>query len=235
MLIRRPNGKSNYFYPKRKSEDYSGHLYFHFGDDNDDSEDLEINPEEREFIHDLKKYKILINTLVGQRTAFAIIGTNNQIYFQNDEFVKIFSQKINGKPGKNLLNKLGDGIRDLNGNSKNLTSRPDYCHTAFIQLDQEVFELMISSIKLNEDRDELLLVQLKPIAKNYSQWNSYITGIGLTKREKEISLMVKQGMSDDDISSQLYISPCTVRNHLRSVYKKLNVNRRSQMVAMLHQ
>ena len=204
-------------------------------DDNDDSDGLEFNAEERELIHDLNKYQILINTLVGQQAAFAIIGTNNKIYFQNDKFVKIFSQEINGKPWKKLLNKLGGVGRDLNGILKNLTSRPDYCHTSFIQSGQEVFELMISSIKLSEDRDELLLVQLKPNTKYYSQLNSYITGIGLTKREKEISLMVKQGLSDDDISSQLYISPYTVRNHLRSVYQKLNVNRRSQMIAILNQ
>ncbi len=49
---------------------------------------------------------------------------------------------------------------------------------------------------------------------------------GLTNRELEVLQLVSQGLTDAQVSEQLFISPRTVSQHLRSVYNKLNVNNR---------
>lgn len=56
---------------------------------------------------------------------------------------------------------------------------------------------------------------------------------GLTEREKEISLLIGQGMSNAEIAEQLYISKSTVNYHIQNIYNKLGVNRRSMMIKLL--
>lgn len=52
----------------------------------------------------------------------------------------------------------------------------------------------------------------------------------LTPREREILGLMCHGMSDPDIADQLYLSPHTVRNHVASLYSKLQVHRRSAVI-----
>lgn len=50
---------------------------------------------------------------------------------------------------------------------------------------------------------------------------------GLTPREIEVLQLVARGMTNDEVSDQLFISPRTVGQHLRSIYNKLDVNNRT--------
>ncbi|OZI38113.1 helix-turn-helix transcriptional regulator [Bordetella genomosp. 10] len=52
----------------------------------------------------------------------------------------------------------------------------------------------------------------------------------LTPREREILGLVCQGLSDPDIAKTLSVSRHTVRNHVASLYSKLQVNRRSAAI-----
>jgi DNA-binding CsgD family transcriptional regulator len=54
----------------------------------------------------------------------------------------------------------------------------------------------------------------------------------LTEREAETLLWIARGKSDEDVGSILNISVHTVREHVRSIYKKMNVTSRSQACAM---
>jgi len=55
--------------------------------------------------------------------------------------------------------------------------------------------------------------------------------IGLTQREKEIMEQLCQGASNKEIAQRLFISVKTVKSHLRSIFQKLNVSDRTQVVA----
>jgi ATP/maltotriose-dependent transcriptional regulator MalT len=50
---------------------------------------------------------------------------------------------------------------------------------------------------------------------------------GLTHRELEVLRLVAEGLTDGQVAERLYISPRTVGQHLRSVYKKLGVPSRA--------
>ncbi len=53
----------------------------------------------------------------------------------------------------------------------------------------------------------------------------------LSDREKEILNLLVEGLNNDEISNKLFISPLTVKNHIRHIYEKLQVHSRSQVVA----
>ncbi len=53
---------------------------------------------------------------------------------------------------------------------------------------------------------------------------------GLTARELEMLLLLARGMLAKEISRTLAISEKTVRNHISSIYRKLNIFDRSQLV-----
>lgn len=50
----------------------------------------------------------------------------------------------------------------------------------------------------------------------------------LTKREYEVLTLIAEGLSNKDIADKLYISEKTVKNHVSSIFKKIEVNDRIQ-------
>lgn len=56
----------------------------------------------------------------------------------------------------------------------------------------------------------------------------------ITDRQEEIILMVKDSLSNKEISDNLYISTKTVENHLQSIYKKLRIGSREELVEKLN-
>jgi DNA-binding CsgD family transcriptional regulator len=53
----------------------------------------------------------------------------------------------------------------------------------------------------------------------------------LTKREKELTVLVLQGYSNRNIAESLFISEQTVKDHLHSIFKKVEIKRRSELAA----
>ncbi len=55
----------------------------------------------------------------------------------------------------------------------------------------------------------------------------------LTRREREIASLAVTGASNSDIAEQLHVSIRTVETHLHKIYRKLGINRRSELAAAL--
>jgi DNA-binding CsgD family transcriptional regulator len=47
------------------------------------------------------------------------------------------------------------------------------------------------------------------------------TDAGLTARENEVLLLLAKGLNRDEIAAKLFISPETVKMHIKNMYKKL--------------
>jgi len=57
----------------------------------------------------------------------------------------------------------------------------------------------------------------------------------LTPRERQVLLLLAQGLSTDEMASMLNISPATTRNHIQSILSKLRVHSRLEAVAYAYQ
>ena len=54
----------------------------------------------------------------------------------------------------------------------------------------------------------------------------------VTKREEEVLQLIADGCSTPEVAQRLYISQKTVKNHLASIYEKLNARDRTQAVLL---
>lgn len=55
----------------------------------------------------------------------------------------------------------------------------------------------------------------------------------LTLRERDIMMLVKEGLSNDEISRRLCVELSTVKNHLHNIFEKLGVHSRAEATSLL--
>jgi DNA-binding CsgD family transcriptional regulator len=60
-----------------------------------------------------------------------------------------------------------------------------------------------------------------------------VDAYGLTKREGEITKLVLRGLSTTEVSNELYITPNTVRDHFKSIFDKVGVRSRRELVGQV--
>lgn len=59
--------------------------------------------------------------------------------------------------------------------------------------------------------------------------------LSLTAAEREVARLVGQGLTNRQVATRLFLSPHTVKYHLRSIFRKLGVRSRSEVVRLVSQ
>jgi NarL family two-component system response regulator LiaR len=67
--------------------------------------------------------------------------------------------------------------------------------------------------------------------RNAEELDNPLPNAGLTAREAEVVALIALGLSNAEISHRLYITANTLKTYIRSSYRKMGVERRSQAVA----
>ena len=52
----------------------------------------------------------------------------------------------------------------------------------------------------------------------------------LSKKELEVMRLIYEGCSNEQVADRLYLSPFTVKNHIKSVYSKLGIHEKSEFI-----
>jgi two-component system, NarL family, response regulator LiaR len=82
--------------------------------------------------------------------------------------------------------------------------------------------------KLNQKR-KVENEALMPPAKNLPP-AVQLEKLGITPREYEVLQLIAQGLSNQEIADQLFVSLNTVKTHTANVYAKLDAQRRTQAI-----
>jgi len=114
--------------------------------------------------------------------------------------------------------------------------------------DELIYYFVSFSELLNDLPEELIenkyprfLSQYKELKKQYSTgWHTLHNAIvadelpsDLTAREHEIAALAAEGLRNNEIAAKLFVSENTVRAHLRTIYQKLDIDRRAKLAQKL--
>ncbi|HKC27524.1 MAG TPA: helix-turn-helix transcriptional regulator [Jatrophihabitans sp.] len=89
-----------------------------------------------------------------------------------------------------------------------------------------------SSLRAGDGRPGPIALTIEP-AKSAQIAPIIVEAYSLTPREQEITRAVARGLSNPDIAAELYLSPHTVRDHLKAIFAKVGVGSRGELVAKL--
>ncbi len=163
-------------------------------------------------------YKALIEEELGNsKTATALLVGNSRILYRNKKFEELFSLQ----PGQTLprdLIRLVEG--ELSRNSPPFDPEDPQLDMAFYTLPQGKFRLNVTYLKrCSVGEGTSLLIRLKPVVEPYAKLNCLLQETKLTGREIELCVLAVDGMINKEIADRLFISPATVKTHLRNIFK----------------
>jgi len=69
---------------------------------------------------------------------------------------------------------------------------------------------------------------MHPTRNTLTDWRGF--PVTVTRREEEVLQAICDGCSTPEVASRLYLSQKTVKNHLASIYQKLDARDRTQAV-----
>lgn len=81
--------------------------------------------------------------------------------------------------------------------------------------------------------DDFRAVDMVEAVKRVEAWDR-LEGLKLTPREKEVASLLLQGKDAKHIAAELTISIHTAHFHIKNLYKKLDINNRSELFARLY-
>lgn len=55
----------------------------------------------------------------------------------------------------------------------------------------------------------------------------------LTLREREVALLVRDGLGNEEIATRLHKSVGTIKNQLQSIFAKLGITSRAKLISLL--
>ncbi len=85
---------------------------------------------------------------------------------------------------------------------------------------------------LNDNNPPHILICFNPTNKPMKS-DATLRKMGISKRELDVIQLIAKGKKNSEIASTLFISHYTVENHLRSIYRKMDVKNRTTLVFKL--
>ena len=97
-----------------------------------------------------------------------------------------------------------------------------------------IFVCILAAIVIPLVRQEYNITQLMAPPSSESTQEQRIKELAaefsLSARETEIVTLIARGFTTDNVAKKLYISPYTVNTHIRHVYEKVGIHKRSELI-----
>jgi len=88
------------------------------------------------------------------------------------------------------------------------------------------------ALKLGKRKTETIVIEKEVfVARSPGEFipdEKILANLGISKREWEVLELMSQGLSNQEIADQLYLSVNTVKTHSSNLFQKLDVKRRTQ-------
>ena len=152
----------------------------------------------------------------------------------NDDWIGIGNRHevtvSNLRPGSYVFRVKGSnnhGVWNEQGAELAIVMRPPWWQTWWFRVPAFLL-LSVLFILWNRTRTRRLAARIRTEAA----MEQYLTKFDISQREKEIVLLLLQGKSNKEIEDALFIAMGTVKNHIYSIYQKLGVKNRAQLLTL---
>ncbi len=136
----------------------------------------------------------------------------------------------NLRPGSYVFRVKGSnnhGLWNEQGASLPILMRPPWWQSWWFRV--PAFLLLLSFfIALNRTRTRRLAARIRTEAAMDKFFDKY----DISQREKEIIHLLLKGRSNKEIENELFIAMGTVKNHIYSIYQKIGVRNRAQLITL---
>lgn len=181
---------------------------------------------------ELARFQAVCAMLADSPAATALVSMDMQVVFHNQSFKDRFKVEC----GQGLPEKLGHLLQqEARKFEPPYEVRDGGIELPFHSTAHGTFRLSFNLLRDPGDQAKThWLVRLKPVDEPYARMNLLAQKRGVTGRELEICVLMKDGMSNKEIAERMFVSPNTVKSHLKSIYAKFGVNNRARLAMVLH-
>ncbi|MCB1947388.1 helix-turn-helix transcriptional regulator [Nitrosomonas sp.] len=149
----------------------------------------------------------------------AVIRDNGSTLFQSPAFEHILQQQ------KHLF--LSTALTLI----QNIQRKQLEWHSFLSKLGKRLYEIKLTLVSSGNDQfHQTYLIQLSRVTHAIGKIFNQLQRKNLTQRELEIALLIYQGTPTREIAETIHLSYHTVRNHIKSIYSKLGVSSRGEML-----
>jgi DNA-binding CsgD family transcriptional regulator len=173
---------------------------------------------------------LLLSEFSAQNVGITILSQDKEIICSNPEFFSLSGYLSSSTTPKHIM---GD-LLALNGDDSQMEATTPF---------KKVFHAKNIRIEIERKRALQLLnstlitkIQLSPVSSSYdvNQTLALLSNTyHLTQREAEIAMLAQKGMSNAEISEQLFISLSTVKTHIRNIFHKTDVSSRPELFSLI--
>lgn len=152
-----------------------------------------------------------------------------------NNLVSSLNSKIN--PNRPLINNLPKDLREVCAEmlATSSVSKRTMCITRSVALSRDGTNsrTIVQVKKINQlNSDPYILICINPDNQSAVSAN-LLKKFGISTREMDVINLLFNGKKNSEIGIELFISEYTVENHLRSIYRKMNVGNRTALVSKI--
>ena len=151
-----------------------------------------------------------------------LFNKEGKIVFFNEQTLEIFPD----------LNNLSPIIFELHKEARDHPDSGD--KVALLNINpKKILALRAMPLKGESSQDNYILVLIEKIAKDSIDLTKFQDKYKLTHRQIQVIKLICDGLTNKEIAEKLFLSEYTVKDHLKKIMKKLNVNSRNEIISML--
>lgn len=89
------------------------------------------------------------------------------------------------------------------------------------------------ALKLAKPKEKIVVIEKEVVVEKnagFTMNETELNRLNLSKRELEVLQLMAQGLSNQEIADQLFVSLSTVKTHANNLFDKMGVERRTQAI-----
>lgn len=202
-------------------------------------------------VDDDKDLRALLRKIVSEQEDMEVIKVYPSAKSFADEFLKLGSDVVImdiNMPGKTGIECVADCkplkpqiqylISTVFDNPENIFSALKAGATGYILKNSKPEELVNAIREINSGGSPMSTSIARLVVGSFTGDKPASTKnpvADLSHREREIAELIAKGFIYKEIAEKLFLSPDTVRTHIRNIYEKLQVNSKMEMVNKVRQ